>query len=118
MFVEITFFIFCTYQDEEKKSLYQNDSVDFSFVINDDKMKKLMKYHPRLYNVSTLPETYYRFFEIGLGFFITNGGDRQYAETYDFRKYGNLIGGASDPTLPQNSSIQRSIQGKVLQTHH
>lgn len=74
-------------------------------------MKQLMKNNPQLYNASSLPETYYRYFEIGLGFFITNGGDSQYAETYDFKKYGNLIGGVSDPTLSQNASIQQSLQG-------
>ena len=80
-------------------------------MINDDKMKQLMKHNSQLYNASSLPETYYRFFEIGLGFFITNGGHPRYAETYDFKKYGKLIGGVSDPTLSQNASRQQSLQG-------
>ena len=70
-----------------------------------------MKYNPHLYNVSLLPQTYYRYFEVGFGFFITNGGDRQYAETYDFKKYGHLIGGAADPTLSQNASRRQYLQG-------
>lgn len=93
-------------------SVYPNGS-DFSFVINANKMKKLMEYNTNLYNVSSLPETYYRYFEVGLGFFITNGGDRRYAETYDFKKYGGLIGGAADPTLLQNASRNQYLQGML-----
>jgi hypothetical protein len=72
-----------------------------------------MEGNPALYNISALPQTYYRYFEIGIGYFITNGGDSGYAETYDFKKYGNLIGGAADPTLQQNASSPRNqyLQG-------
>ena len=98
------------FQDEGKKVKYPNGS-DFSFVINGNNMKKLMTYNPQLYNVSSLSESYYRYFEVGVGFFITNGGERRYAETYDFKKYGNLIGGAADPTLQRNASGNQYLQG-------
>ena len=70
-----------------------------------------MEKNPQLYNVSLLTQTYYRYFEIGVGFFITNGGSRKYAETYDFKKYGDLIGGAADPTIPQNATRNQYLQG-------
>jgi hypothetical protein len=98
------------FQDEGKNGKYPNGS-DFSLVINSNKMRELMKYNSQLYNVSLLPETYYRYFEIGIGFFLTNGGSRRYAETYDFKKYGDLIGGAADPTLQQNASRNQNFQG-------
>ena len=97
-------------EDEGKKDRYPNGS-DFSLVINGNNMRELMKYNPQLYNVSSLSQSYYRYFEVGVGFFITNGGEKRYAETYDFKKYGNLIGGAADPTLHRNASRNQYLQG-------
>ena len=75
-----------------------------------------MQYNPRLYNVSMLPDSYYRYFEVGNGFFITNGGSPAYASTYDFKKYGNLLGGVADPTLAGNATSNSYLQGEILRT--
>lgn len=75
-----------------------------------------MEYNPTLYNLSLLSENYYRYFEIGVGFFITDGGNPRYAETYDFKKYGQLIGGAADPTLSLNATRKQYIQGTYKRT--
>lgn len=61
-----------------------------------------MKYNPHLYNVS-LPDTYYRFFEVGMGYFLTDGGSPNFASSYDFEKYERLIGGQVDPSSLQSS---------------
>lgn len=67
-----------------------------------------MRANPEVYNVS-LPDTYYRFFEVGAGFFITQGGAKDFASSYDFEKYSELIGGEADPTSIRNET---TIQGK------
>ena len=67
-----------------------------------------MQANDGLYNVSLLPDTYYRYFEVGVGYFITNGLDEHYASTYDFAKYRKYIAGTPDPT----SKVALSLQGK------
>ncbi len=72
-----------------------------------------MKHNPQLYNVSLISDSYYRYFEIGLGYFITDGRrSHAYATTYDFKKYESLLGGATDPTLSRNPSKNTYLQGK------
>lgn len=68
-----------------------------------------MKANPTFYNVSLLPDTYYRFFEVGVGYFITNGGDKNYASTYDFEKFSDVIAGSPDPT--SETDKLESLQG-------
>ena len=75
-----------------------------------------MRYNSELYNVSRLSDYYYRYFEVGNGFFITNAGSSSYASTYDFKKYGNLLGGAADPTLSSNAPPKTYLQGKNAQS--
>jgi hypothetical protein len=75
-------------------------------------MQALMKYNPQLYNnISLLPDSYYRYFEIGLGYFITDGFSPSYASTYDFKEYSSLLGAATDPTA-RNASKNMPLQGK------
>lgn len=64
---------------------------------------------PRLFNVS-LPDTYYRFFEVGLGYFITQGGAPDFASSYDYDKYQDMFGGEIDPTSISNGA---SLQGTI-----
>lgn len=75
-------------------------------------MQNMMYYNPDLYNVSLLSDSYYRYFEIGLGYFITDGGSKKYATTYDFKKYQSLLGGVMDPTLSRTASNNTYLQGK------
>ena len=79
-------------------------------MINSNKMQTLMKNNPDLYDISLLSDSYYRYFEIGLGYFITDGGSPNYATTYDFRKYESLLGGVAVPTLSRNAT--NYLQGK------
>ena len=97
------------FQDEKNNAKYPNNS-DFSFPLNAEKMKPLMDANQHLYNVS-LPDTYYRFFEVGVGYFFTQGGKKDYATSYDFEKYSDLFGGAVDPTLIKNGS---KLQGNAV----
>ena len=63
-------------------------------------MTTLMEYNPRIFNISVdeLPPSYYRFFEVGFGYFITQGGSPDFASSYDYDKYQDLFGGQIDPT--------------------
>ena len=102
--MESTFWVF---KVESNMTKYPNGS-SFGFPLNSAKMTTLMKANePRLFNVS-LPDTYYRFFEVGLGYFITNGGSPDFAKTYDYDKYQNAFGGQIDPSSIKND---RNIQG-------
>lgn len=68
-----------------------------------------MEANPQLFNVSLLPNTYYRFFEVAMGFFIFDGKSSGYANSYDFEVYSPLIGGSLDSSI-QNGS-KNLIQG-------
>lgn len=65
--------------------------------VNAHKMEILMQNNPQLYN-NTLPETYYRYFEVALGYFITDGLKPDYWKTHDFQSYSQLVGGEKDPS--------------------
>ena len=71
-------------------------------------MAALIRANPQIYNIS-LPDTYYRFFEVGAGFFMTQGGAINYTSSYDYIKYTDLIAGEFNPTTMKNKTI---IQGK------
>lgn len=69
-----------------------------------------MKANPNIYNV-TLPDTYYRFFEVGAGYFMTQGGAKDYGSSFDYKNYKEFIGGELDPTTLTNKTI---TEGKIL----
>lgn len=72
-------------------------------------MRNMMKYNPRLYNMSRLSQTYYRYFEVALGYWLTQGNTSY--NNRDFVTYSLLLGGQVDPT----SVVKRpSFQGKLL----
>jgi hypothetical protein len=77
--------------------------------VNEKKMDVLMQNNPKLYQNSTLPKTYYRYFELALGYFITDGLKQNYWKNYDFQTYSQLVGGEKDPTTVSSSS---NLQGK------
>ena len=58
-------------------------------------MMKLRDGNPLLFN-TPLPEMYYRFFEIGVAYFMSQGGAPDFATSYDFKKYTDYVGGQGD----------------------
>ena len=69
-----------------------------------------MENNPEHYNVSLLSDSFYRYFEIGLGYFITDGVSPTYATTYDFKKYESLLGGVPDPkTITKSTSKSKLL---------
>ena len=75
-------------------------------------MLPLMEANPSLYDVSVLPETYYRYFEMALSFFLFDGRSMEYANSYDFQVYSKLAGGALDKSLSTNATS--IMQGQLL----
>lgn len=68
-----------------------------------------MEYNPRLYNMSRLSQAYYRYFEVALGYWLTQGNTSY--NNRDFVTYSLLLGGQVDPT----SEVKRpSFQGKLF----
>ena len=72
-----------------------------------------MELNPKIFNISVndLPSSYYRFFEVGLGYFITQGASPDFASSYDYDKYQDLFGGEVDPSSIANRG---SIKGNTM----
>ena len=95
-------------QREAKKSKYPNGT-DFSIPLNGEKVRTLMRYTPSMYNVSRITDSYYRFIEVALGYWLTQG-NRSYS-SYNYVTYGNLLGGSVDVTDPRQ---KLNFQGNPL----
>lgn len=73
-----------------------------------------MQDNPSLYNVSKLSDNYYRYFEVGLGFFLTNGSRTGYANNYDYQTFGTYFGGTTD--IAESGTYQdTAVQGEANQ---
>ena len=86
---------------------------DFSFPLNSVKMTTLMERNPRLFNITlqSLPDTYYRYFEVGLGYFLVQGGAPDWGSSYDYDKYSDMLGGEIDPSSIETGA---TLKGKVM----
>ncbi|KAK3750726.1 hypothetical protein QZH41_017279 [Actinostola sp. cb2023] len=80
---------------EATKSIYPNNSI-FTMPITAEKAKNLMRHHPYLFNVSRLTDTYYRYYEVMLGYWLTNGNTSY--SSHDYTVYSRLLGGSLDKT--------------------
>ena len=69
---------------------------NLSLPIDEGKAKMLMKARPIIYNETLVTQDYKRFFEIGLGYWLSNGGSP--SPGYSYFVYGNWMGGSIDPT--------------------
>jgi hypothetical protein len=96
-----------SFQVEGTKSSKYPMNTNLRLPVNENKMKVLMQNNSKLYNNSGLPETYYRYFEVALGYFITDGLKPDYWKNYDFQTYSQLVGGEEDPSaLSSGSKLQ------------
>jgi hypothetical protein len=71
---------------------------DLTLPFDSQKMKTLMNGKPLLYNISTLSKDYYRFFEVGVGFFLRNGSKSAFVNNYDYKTFSKYFGGRNDIT--------------------
>ena len=79
---------------------------NLSLPMNEQRGKAVMKANPIVYNESLVTEDYNRFFEIGLGYWLSNGGNPQ--PGYQYFVYGNWMGGSMDPTAKPPLSDPRA----------
>ena len=68
-----------------------------------------MERNPMLFNISLVGPTYDRYFEVILGYWLTNAN--QSFASHDYNTYGGLLGGSRDPTDP---SPEPNYQGKEM----
>ncbi len=101
-------------QVEETKSSKYPINTDLRLPVNENRMRILMENNPQLYNNSALPETYYRYFEVALGYFITDALKPDYWKNYDFQTYSQLVGGEKDPTALSSSANLQGQHNQIL----
>ena len=99
------------FQVESNKTKYPPES-DFALPTTETKILPLMKANPSIYNVTILSNSYYRYFEVALGFFIFDGRSPGYANTYDFEVYSKLAGGSLDEGIAGDQN--NILQGETL----
>ncbi|XP_064604053.1 protein dispatched homolog 3-like [Liolophura sinensis] len=84
--------------DGMDKFLQKEDSgspiSDFRLPVTEISMIKLMAAHPDIYNMSILPDNFYRFFEVGLRFWLTDGYSGSIS--LDAMAYSDLLGESID----------------------
>eukprot|EP00795_Rhopilema_esculentum_P002676 gene2676-884_t len=82
-------------KSETKARKFSNEA-NISLPIDERKAKIIMQTRPIVYNETMLSGEYKRFFEVGLGYWLSNGGNPN--PGYNYFVYGNWIGGSLDPT--------------------
>ncbi|XP_013379632.1 uncharacterized protein LOC106151089 [Lingula anatina] len=89
-------------ENEENKTMngtaiYPND-LQLSLPLTERKMARFMGVHSYLYN--SVPETFHRYFEIGLSYWLSAG--YRLTKTADFDAYDTLLGEWNDDGFTQN----------------
>ena len=80
-----------------------------------------MKALPHVYNETLVTQDYRHFFEVGLGFWLSERGNPR--PGYQYFLYGNWIGGSIDPTAKSSLSnlltrVRAVAQGIFLTESH
>ena len=78
---------------ESNKTIYPTP-VNFPF--DEENVRTLITSNPGIYENSSA-ENITRFFEVGAGFFMTQGGKRDYSSSFDYKRYRELIEGVIYP---------------------
>lgn len=73
------------------------------FPLSEGKVKTLIRSNPDIYNVTSI-DNITRFFEVGAGFFMSQGGRNDYTSSFDYKNYKDLIGGVTYPHSFSNLS--------------
>ncbi|XP_077990897.1 protein dispatched-like [Glandiceps talaboti] len=92
--LKVNCFIDNMYNFYENLNLTGHQSgTDFSMPIGEVKMRALMEANPAIFDTSKLHETFYRYFETGLGYWLTAGYTVQGLPS---NKYSEMLGEAVD----------------------
>jgi hypothetical protein len=76
--------------------------------LNEEKIKKLIALNPDVYKVPP-SEDIAKFFEVGAGYFMSQGGKKGYSSSFDYKRYKDYIEGVIYPQSFNNIS-----KGNVL----
>ncbi|XP_028396244.1 protein dispatched homolog 3-like [Dendronephthya gigantea] len=104
------------FKAEGNKSKYTPNS-DLSIPSSEQKMTTLMKGNPSRYNMSMHSKDYFRFFEVGLGFFLRNGSQSTFVNNYDYKTYSKYFGSRNDITTSgtyEGLKLQENQYGNSL----
>ncbi|XP_032219569.1 protein dispatched homolog 3 isoform X1 [Nematostella vectensis] len=85
---------------EQKKPMYPNNTV-LTLPTNGAKAQILMRHNGNIFNVSQLTDSYYRYYEALMAFWLTQ--DNTSYSNPDYITYGKLIGGQLDETETSNT---------------
>jgi hypothetical protein len=106
LFFNVFSFSFYLLKAEGTKPIYPNNTV-LTLPTTAEKTKALMRRHPHLYAISKLTDTYYRYYEVMMGFWLTQG-NKTYS-SHDYITYSRLLGGAMDKTA---TTTKPNFEGK------
>ncbi|XP_028517341.1 uncharacterized protein LOC110247148 isoform X2 [Exaiptasia diaphana] len=94
------------FKQESKKAKYPNGT-DLRLPFNMNKVEILMKHNPQIYNMSRISDEYYRYLEVAIAHWMTQG-NTSYSNP-DFKIYQKYIGGKLDTTLNASNIIQGTL---------
>ena len=84
-------------QTEASKPKYANTTRP-TVPSDEEDARLLMARNPQLFNITLVGNKYERYFEVMLGYWLTNAN--QSLTSDDYHTYGALLGGSMDPTDP------------------
>ncbi|XP_065662076.1 protein dispatched homolog 1 isoform X3 [Hydra vulgaris] len=98
------------FQSEQIVSIKTNfKRINYSIPLSKHDVISLMETLPNIYNTSILSDDYHHYFEVALGYWLSNGG---YPKTnFDYYKYASYMGGSLDTTSPSKNSTLSLVQG-------
>ncbi|KAK7504971.1 hypothetical protein BaRGS_00003999 [Batillaria attramentaria] len=90
---------------EGNKSQYPSRPADLKLPTTETKLQTLVQYNPAVFNTTSLPPLFYRYFETVLGYWLHNAYTRD-PSYYDYTAYSSLLGEGRDhfDTQPVASS--------------
>lgn len=93
-------------KEEGKKPSYPKET-NLSIPTSGEKIRELMQNNPDLFDMSLVSNSYDRYLEVALGYWLTNGNTS--FNSHDYYTYGQLLGGEQDPT---DNADDPNYQGK------
>ncbi|XP_070577305.1 protein dispatched homolog 1-like isoform X2 [Ptychodera flava] len=91
---------------------YQNVDLDGGMPITEVKMRSMMDANPNIFNTSELHDTFYRYFETGVGYWLTRGYNG--TANSDNDEYGEILGEEIDERDTLSTVDNNDVYGTRL----
>ncbi|XP_013386010.1 uncharacterized protein LOC106155638 [Lingula anatina] len=75
---------------DRNRSKYTKRNVSYEYPLTETNTKQFMESHPLIYNLAEIKRTFYRYFEIFVSYWLSDG--YRMTHTEDFSNYNKLIG--------------------------